>query len=235
MALGGVTMKSKMKLKIGIDILMTICLLLLMAYQVTGENLHEWIGSGMLLLFLLHNILNVRWYGALFKGKYKPVRILRTIVNLAVLAAMGCTFYSGIVMSRHVFAFLPIKGGIALARKMHLCGTYWGFVLMSVHIGLHWSMVTGLLGKCRYSEKMVFVWVMRIAAALIALYGAFCFYRADIFSHMLLKVEFAFLDYDKSAAALFTEYTAMMGLWIWAAYCVAKITAKISSGKSERK
>ena len=44
-------MKSKMKIKIGIDFLMTILLLLLMAYQIVGEMLHEWFGAGMLVPF----------------------------------------------------------------------------------------------------------------------------------------------------------------------------------------
>ncbi len=51
-------MQTKMKIKIGIDLLMTVLLLLLMAYQITGQELHEWFGAGELLLFLLHNILN---------------------------------------------------------------------------------------------------------------------------------------------------------------------------------
>lgn len=51
-------MKFKMKLKMGIDFLMTVLLLLLMAYQVTGEAFHEYIGAGMLILFLIHNFLN---------------------------------------------------------------------------------------------------------------------------------------------------------------------------------
>ena len=67
---------------------MTIFLLLLMAYQVTGETLHEWIGAGMLVLFLLHNILNIRWYRGLTKGKYAALRILRTVINFSILAAM---------------------------------------------------------------------------------------------------------------------------------------------------
>lgn len=58
----------KLKIKMGIDFLMTALLLCLMAYQVTGQKLHEWFGTGMLVLFLLHNILNIRWYGSLFKG-----------------------------------------------------------------------------------------------------------------------------------------------------------------------
>lgn len=44
---------------------------------------------------------------------------------------------------------------------------------------------------------MVFLWILRLIAVLIAVYGAVCFYRADIFSYMFLKVEFAFLDYRK--------------------------------------
>lgn len=61
-------MKAKMKIKIGIDFLMTVLLLLLMAYQITGQKLHEWFGAGMLALFILHNILNIKWYGNLSKG-----------------------------------------------------------------------------------------------------------------------------------------------------------------------
>ena len=63
--------KTKQKIKMGIDVLMTVLLLGLMACQVTGQLFHEWFGAGMLVLFIAHNILNIRWYGNLFKGKYK--------------------------------------------------------------------------------------------------------------------------------------------------------------------
>ncbi len=134
-------------MKMFIDLLMTVFLLMLMTYQITGEKLHEWIGAGMLVLFLTHNLFNIRWYGSLFKGKYKPLRIFRTAVNIAVLATMFALAYSGIVMSRHVFSALPINGGMATARVMHLAGSYWGFVLMSVHLALHLGMITGMFNK----------------------------------------------------------------------------------------
>lgn len=75
------------------------------------------------------------------------MRIFRTAVNIAVLATMFALAYSGIVMSRHVFSALPINGGMATARVMHLAGSYWGFVLMSVHLGLHLGMITGMFNK----------------------------------------------------------------------------------------
>ncbi|MDE6387068.1 MAG: DUF4405 domain-containing protein [Lachnospiraceae bacterium] len=134
-------MRTKIKLKMPIDLLMTVVLLLLMAYQVTGEKYHEWLGVSMFLLFIIHNILNIYWYKNIFKGKYRFLHIARTVINLAVFIAMLCLTYSGIVMSRYVFADLPINSGMALARILHLSGSYWGFALMSIHLGLHWSRV----------------------------------------------------------------------------------------------
>lgn len=44
-------MTAKRKFQIVIDMMMTVMLPLLMAYQLIGEALHEWMGSCMLLLF----------------------------------------------------------------------------------------------------------------------------------------------------------------------------------------
>lgn len=229
-------MKPKMKIKTGIDVLMTILLLLLMAYQITGDELHEWFGAGMLLLFIIHNILNIRWYANLFKGKYRPVRLLGTVLNFAVLAAILALGYSGIVMSRHIFAFLPINKGMALARVMHLAGSYWGFILMSLHLGLHWGMVIGMFRKLSGGKKMSgLVWILRLLAFIAAGYGAFCFIRADIFSYMFLKTEFVFFDFEKSAFSVFSEYIAMMVFWGLSGYYLAKGIGKLSAGRSKRK
>ena len=46
-----------MKIKRIVDVGMTILLLCLMAYQVTGETAHEWIGIGMTVLVIVHQIL----------------------------------------------------------------------------------------------------------------------------------------------------------------------------------
>lgn len=229
-------MKGKMKVKMGIDLLMTILLLLLMAYQVTGEALHEWIGAGMLVLFLLHNLLNIRWYGALAKGKYTLLRVVRTAVNFAVLAAMLIQAYSGIVLSRHAFAFLPISGGMATARVMHLAGSYWGFILMSVHLGMHWGQIIGMFRKLTGGKMPAALsWCLRLLAAGLAVYGAVCFYQADIVSYLFLRVEFAFLDYEKSGALILMEYLAMMGLWVFLSYYGAKALGKVPKLKRREK
>lgn len=225
----------KPKIKIAADILMTLTLLLLMAYQIVGQELHEWFGAGILVLFIVHNILNIKWYGVLFKGRYKPLRIFGTILNFSVLAAILMLGYSGIVMSRHLFAFLNISKGMALARSMHLCVSYWGFVLMSLHLGVHWGMIIGIFRRLSKGKKLpVLVWIIRVIAAAIAVYGAACFIKADIFSYMFLKNEFAFFDFEKNAVFVFAEYIAMMSLWIFVGHYAARGLGKLGTTKQNK-
>ncbi|RKJ43614.1 hypothetical protein D7X98_15410 [bacterium 1XD8-76] len=40
-----------------------------------------------------------------------------------------------------------MEGGMALARRLHILGSHWGFLLMSVHFGLHWNMVIRMAQK----------------------------------------------------------------------------------------
>ncbi|MDE7285080.1 MAG: DUF4405 domain-containing protein [Lachnospiraceae bacterium] len=225
----------RMRCKIAVDVLMSIVLLLLMTYQVVGDYLHEIFGTAMLVLFLVHNILNVRWYKSLMKGKYMPQRIIGTVLNASLLAAMLSLAYSGVVLSRYVFDFLPITSGMALARVMHLSASYWGFVLMSLHIGLHWGMVVGMFHKLSGGKsRPVLTWIARFLAVTVAVYGAVCFIHADIFSYMFVKVEFVFFDYEKSAALVFAEYIAMMEFWIFAGYYVQKGINKLLKTWVER-
>ena len=116
-------MKLQMKIKIGLDVLMTGLLLALMVYQITGQVLHEWFGASMCVLFLAHNVLNAGWYKGLFWGKYTVLRAVQTAVNFSILVIMLCLGYSGMVMSRHVFAVLPVNGPMATARIMHLAAS----------------------------------------------------------------------------------------------------------------
>ena len=68
-----------------VDIFMTVLLMCLMAYQVTGEVAHEFIGMVMVALVIVHQILNRKWYGALFKSKYSVFRIINTLVDILLL------------------------------------------------------------------------------------------------------------------------------------------------------
>jgi len=66
--------KRKAFIKRSIDAAMLLLLPVLMAEILTGQQAHEWLGSGMVLLFVLHHILNFGRMRNLFKEKYSPLR-----------------------------------------------------------------------------------------------------------------------------------------------------------------
>lgn len=72
-----------------LDFMMTIGLLLLMAFELVGKELHEWVGAGIFLLFILHHVLNARWLKSLLKGHYTPYRILQAMLVFFCFAHIG--------------------------------------------------------------------------------------------------------------------------------------------------
>lgn len=140
-------MKPKAVVKLAVDAAMTVLLLLLMAFELVGRAVHEWIGVGMLFAFLLHHLLNRGWTKRLFQGKYTPYRVAQTGVAALVFLAMLGSFASAVFISQEVFAFLPIRQGMALGRTVHLLCAYWGYLLLSLHLGLHWGMMVAMARK----------------------------------------------------------------------------------------
>lgn len=106
----------KQSVKIIVDVIMTVILMLLMAFELIGRTAHEWLGVGMFVMFVIHHILNRKWTSHLLKGKYTPIRIFQTLLAVLVLVCILCSMVSGIVLSRYVFSFLPIEGGRSWAR-----------------------------------------------------------------------------------------------------------------------
>lgn len=217
-------MKPKMAVKLAADMGMTLALLFLMGYQFWGETAHEWVGAIMFALFILHHVLNLNWHKRIFKGKYTTMRTLTLCVDILVLLAMLALMYSGIVMSRHVFAFLSVERGLALARRLHILGAYWGFLLMSVHLGLHWNMILGMVKKqTKLKPSNVRSIALFCTSALLAVYGIYVFIKRDFATYLFLKSEFVFLDYSEPKLLFYFDYLALMGLCIFIAHYGSKL------------
>ena len=230
-------MKPKIVLKLVIDALMTVLLLVLMGYQFWGEAAHEWIGAGLLALLIAHHVLNGSWYASIFRGRYTAVRVVTLCIDFLVLLAMLAQMCSGIAMSRYVFDFLPVNGGMAVARRVHILGAYWGFLLMSLHLGLHWDMVMGMARRTlplRRDSKIRPVLLPAIGT-LIAGYGVFAFIKRDFFIYMFLKSEFVFLNYDESKILFYVDYLALMGLCIFVAHYSVRLCRDRNNGRRNPK
>lgn len=207
---------------------MTIALLLLMTYEMIGSEMHEWIGMAMFILFVLHHVLNIHWSKNIFKGRYTVFRYVQTTLVIFIFFTMLSSMISGIMLSRHIFTFLSFDRGISYARTLHLLSAYWGFVLMSVHLGLHWNMVTRMAKKLVKKDSKIRVCMLRVVAIFIAGYGVYAFTKRQIGSYMLLKNQFVFFDFDEPIILFFIDYLAIMGLFTCIGYYVSKVLRKKS-------
>ena len=212
-----------------IDICMTAILLLLMAYQVTGEVLHEWIGIGMTVMVVIHQILNRKWYGAVFKGKYNPYRTVTTAVNILLLLSFLMAAFSGMSMSGHAVPFLYGMAPVSFARKMHLAMTHWSFVLMGIHLGLHMPVMAAKMKIGSKTKKAVTALFCVVAGI-----GLYLFLRNKWADYMFFRSVFAFLDYEKAGALVVLENLVMMAFWVFIGGQMAAICRKSSHTKEER-
>lgn len=226
-------MKASVKFKICVDITMTAALYACMAYMLVGEEAHEWIGSGLALLFVMHNALNRKWYAALLTGRYTPLRAFQTAVNLLCLASMAAAAVSGAAMSRYLYDIPFLSGGASLARTVHMLAAYWGYCFISLHLGLHRSMMLGMMKNAAAPQRAP-RWItplLRTAGAAAALLGAHALMRHNLLDYMFLRNQFVFFDTERPLCLFFLDYAAIMALWAWLAHYARLALIKIPARK----
>ncbi len=201
-----------------VDAAMTVLLLFLMAYQVTGEVLHEWIGMGMTVLVIIHQILNRKWYGAMFKGKYNAYRMLTSAVSVLLLCCFAVTAFCGMSMSGYAVPFLYGMAPVSFARQMHLSLSHWAFVLMGLHLGLHIPAMTAGW-KLKDRTKAIFTVLFACSGGI----GLWLFLRSGIPDYLFFRVPFAFLDYEKAGWLVLLENLVMLSFWAFTGTRAAQI------------
>lgn len=217
------------KFRIILDIIMTVLFIILMGYYITGNAVHEILGTITFVLFIIHNILNIKWYKSIFKGKHSFQRTFHIVINLLLFIAMIGMMISEIMISSDVFDFLNIKTTM-FGRKLHMISTSWGYVLMSIHIGLH---ITGVMNKLNTKMKNnTFQYVYYFVLLLLIGFGIYSFISFRLLEEMFLLVDFKFFDYEQSTILFYLKYIAILIAISLVIYIILKLI-KIIKNKKE--
>lgn len=196
----------KNKLKRILDIVMTLMLPCLMAYELIGQETHEILGLCMVSLFILHHAMNWQWHKNLFKGKYTAYRTVLTVLDILMIIVFIDQALTGIMMAKHVFPDLLHVGRRSFARVLYLLGAYWGFAFCCLHAGMH---MTGVIRKWKNKTCMA-----RIIPAALALcisgYGIYAFIKRGLPRHMTLQEQFVFFDFEEPLVLFFLDYAAIL-------------------------
>ena len=180
----------KQKIKIIVDVVMFLLFLYLLSYRPgMGLMYHAVIGITQLSLFILHHLLNLNWYGTLFKGRYTFRRILLASSDFLLLIAMDFMIASSVMISGMVFDF-----GIRMTswwRRIHVASSGWCFLLTGFHVGMH---MQGMMGRLQKKMKKV-SWLYRIILILIAGAAVYCFTLSDLWPRITLARRLPLLTY----------------------------------------
>lgn len=152
-------------------------------------------------------------------------------MSLAFLAVLSMTgaMISGFSMARDLFPLVPFRLRGSTARELHMVSVYWGFVILSLHLGLHWSMMLGMMKKkvpalqTKYGAA-----ALRTLGILIAAYGVYAFIKRDIGLYMTLQNMFVFFDFEELLVLFILDYLAVMGLFVWVGYYMAEWLKRFS-------
>ncbi len=203
------------KIRLPLDIMMTLVSIVLMGgnYLFPVDLVHEILGVALFVLWSLHITLNRRWYGAIFKGKYNPYRVMQTIINCCILICTIFLMISGIILSNHIFTFLNIQGGLGFARIAHLLASHWYYLFMSLHIGLHVG---------RLFQDITAKIIPRIILVLVCAYGIYAFIARGVWKYLILRQQFFFFDLDRGYILFAIDYISIIILFATLSHLLVK-------------
>ena len=131
---------------------------------------------------------------------------------------MAGSMVSGIILSEHIFHFEKPFIVSDMARQVHMFCAYWGMILMSVHIGMHWRVIVVMCGRLFSENSILRQWISRLLAFGIAFFGAYAFQKRQIVNYLLMKNHFLFLNPTDTIGIFLFDYLAVMVCVIWISY-----------------
>ena len=218
-------MVQKRAVRIGVDVALCVVLVAVMATALVEEVPHEWLGIALFVLITAHVVGNRRWIVAVARARRNALQTLQ-LASMALL--VGCIvglMVSSLILSKHVFGFLPVLPGTAWARRAHMLCSYWAFVLSFVHAGLHARLP-------RHMDARP-LWAARIAWGIVACFGLWSFVSLDFPAYLLGQVYFAAVDYGAPLALTCARYASVATLIAGAAhYLRAALSHFLRANKS---
>lgn len=212
-------MNRKLLKRLALDFFMLALILLEFAYGLTGGTVHELIGFGMFALFIVHGGLNWQWMRSVLTVRYNAFRILSVTVNALLLLSAFMMILSGLFNSNLLFSLTGIEFDL-LSREIHTAAAYWFLILMAIHLGLHWKMVTAqariLAGLSQPSRLGGLALKLVSAATVVA--GVHASFERGVLGKLTAYYSFDYWDFDASVVGYFAQYLAIVGLYACLAY-----------------
>ena len=189
----------------------------LMGFHLWQVSTHEWLGIAFLLIAVKHLVLNTHWFKRLWLGDYDLFRALKLAINIVLAGLLITAIVSGVVLSQHIFADLFFHNASDMVRKTHMTSVHWLQIVIAVHLGMNWKMLARFFSQLWYiAERSLMGHSFSLLWLALSGYGLSVFIKRDIFSYLLVQVDYAFLDYGEPVSGFYLDYLAVTILFAYA-------------------
>ena len=219
--------KSFLLQRVMLPSLMIALLLVSLGYWWLDNVPHEAFGTGLFALLCWHIYVNRTWFKNLTRGTYDARRIVRVLLHVGLFANMTVLLVTSVVISKWVFAWLPIPDSVYL-REIHWFAAYWVVIVTGIHVGLHWERLrTSLLNVLgvRQTNPVLRAAFLAIGVA-FALQGVASFKKLGVWTKLTFNYSLDFWDFTASVTPFFGHWLAVftlpaivthmfMAIWKW--------------------
>ena len=197
------------KVKMLVDIAMAVVFIMLMCNQITGIFAHEILGISVIVLFIIHQILNINYYKNILKGKYNKLRIAYLIIDILLLIMMIVMILSATFISRYTLKFLNLSND-SLGRELHILSAYSIYMLIGLHIGLHYNSMV----KLKKENKIVLNIFMCLFAIVFGIQG---FIKKEFINKLTLQNLYPIYS-EQNFLMILIDYIGILIMFIMIGY-----------------
>ena len=200
-------------LRLLLDLIAAGLLVVGLAYYWLDNLSHELIGTAIFVLIISHNVFNRRWYGSVSRARRGVQGGINILTIVMLLVAIVSLLVTSLMISQSVFGFLRLNGGYT-ARQIHILAAYWAMVIMSVHVGLRWSMIMGVMRNLFgiTARSRVRTIVLHAAAFVVVAYGIYSANVIGLGAKLTATVTMDYWDFTVATLPFFIHLGSIMGM-----------------------
>ncbi len=178
---------NKLETNFNLDIVLAILYLIIMEPKLTGLALHEWVGLGLGIIFIIHIVLHWQWILEASKRYFKkfPKKAkLNYALDIILLIGSFVILLSGLPISRKIgFSWLSIGGNINMWQHIHVAAAFLTLLVIAIHIGLHWKWAINAFKKVgQYEIKSVSIPLKGVFMITVVLFGLYSLNYTEYFN-----------------------------------------------------
>jgi hypothetical protein len=205
-----VVIKFAKSLRLFFEFLALISLLLSLAYHWQSNTFHEWLGTCLLLLILIHNFRQWRWYQRQIRY-LQDCKLTAMVIHCSTFAAFTTLIATSLMISREVFVFFPFEESLVI-RDIHLMSAWWFVCILGIHLGYQGQKLLALTLHRLLDEGIVRQTLKIFLQLIIIISGFIGTVKLNLGNNLIGDFNFFLWDFENEVSHFFISVIALIGL-----------------------